>query len=250
MPHLRAIWEAFAPTVDFIAPDIYFPNFAEWARAYVQEGKPHFIPEAAPSARIAANTIFAIGELGCIGVCPFAFEDMAQEKRDALASLNRCLAACEQHIIRAQAEGRIAGLVPAVNFDWNLEGTTVEKAFGDVGFRLKVTPKASLQQHDVSALPTHGNGRWEAPEGLPLGGCLVLQLDRDEWLMIGNDCQVEFFDPAGQVRLGLESCEEGSFVQGEWVRNRTLNGDQTHQGRHVQFQSRNWTIQRVKLYRY
>ncbi|MGH8187700.1 MAG: beta-galactosidase, partial [Steroidobacteraceae bacterium] len=34
LPHLIDVWRAGAPSIDFLAPDIYFPNFVEWARAY------------------------------------------------------------------------------------------------------------------------------------------------------------------------------------------------------------------------
>lgn len=250
LPHLRAIWETFSPSVDFLAPDIYFPNFAEWSRAYVAQGKPLFIPEAAPSARVAANTVFALGELGCFGVCPFAFEDMSPEKKDFLRSLNLRLESAALHILDAQSRGVTAGLVPAVDFDWTLESTQVEKVVAGLGLRLKVAPKGNLQQQDLSTLPTHGNGRWEAPDGLPLGGCLAIELASEDWLLIGSDCHVEFFDPTGNARVGLESCEEGLMEDGKWVRHRTLNGDQTHQGRQVQFHNRGWTMQRVKLYAY
>ncbi|MBK7257736.1 MAG: beta-galactosidase, partial [Ignavibacteriae bacterium] len=30
LPHLMDVWKAAAPQIDFLAPDIYFPNFAEW----------------------------------------------------------------------------------------------------------------------------------------------------------------------------------------------------------------------------
>ena len=250
LPHLRAIWETFAPSIDFIAPDIYFPNFSEWASAYACDDRVLFIPEAAPSARIAANTVFAIGELNAIGVCPFSFEDMSEDKRSALRSLNECLAASSDQILAAQSKGRITGLVPPVDFDWNLASAEVTRDFGDLAFRLKVVTRGNSQQVDISTLPTHGNGRWEAPEGLQLGGCLVAELAENEWLMIGNDCQIEVLNPTGVNRIGLESCEEGTFENGAWRRHRTLNGDQTHQGRQVQFHGKRWTMQRVKLYRY
>ena len=34
LPHLIDVWRAGAPAIDFLAPDIYFPNFVEWARRY------------------------------------------------------------------------------------------------------------------------------------------------------------------------------------------------------------------------
>ena len=37
---------------------------------------------------------------------------------------------------------------------------------------------------------------------------------------------------------------------GKWVPGRLLNGDQTHQGRHIRLAPGAFQIQRVKLYRY
>jgi len=45
LPHLIDIWRAAAPQVDFLAPDIYFPNVAEWCVKYHRSGNPLFIPE-------------------------------------------------------------------------------------------------------------------------------------------------------------------------------------------------------------
>jgi beta-galactosidase GanA len=44
--------------------------------------------------------------------------------------------------------------------------------------------------------------------------------------------------------------EEGTFEDGRWRHVRWLNGDQTHQGRHVRLEPGRFAIQRVKLYRY
>jgi beta-galactosidase GanA len=39
-------------------------------------------------------------------------------------------------------------------------------------------------------------------------------------------------------------------AQGRWVPGRVLNGDQTHQGRHIRLAPDQFQIQRVKFYRY
>jgi beta-galactosidase GanA len=61
-------------------------------------------------------------------------------------------------------------------------------------------------------------------------------------------------DPATGLRpplAGLDSVWEGSFdAHGVWVPGRLLNGDQTHQGRHVRLAPGDFQIQRVRLYRY
>ena len=40
------------------------------------------------------------------------------------------------------------------------------------------------------------------------------------------------------------------FIDGRWTAGRRLNGDETHQGRHVRLPFGKFVIQRVKLYSY
>jgi hypothetical protein len=44
--------------------------------------------------------------------------------------------------------------------------------------------------------------------------------------------------------------EEGTFVDGKWVAGRRLNGDETHQGRHVHLPGGTYGIQKIRLYTY
>jgi hypothetical protein len=50
--------------------------------------------------------------------------------------------------------------------------------------------------------------------------------------------------------VGIEHAAEGTYVKGRWKEGRWLNGDQTHQGRHINLPGDGYTMQRVKLYRY
>jgi len=45
LPHLMDVWKAGAPAIDFLSPDIYFPNIKHWANLYTRQGNPLFIPE-------------------------------------------------------------------------------------------------------------------------------------------------------------------------------------------------------------
>jgi beta-galactosidase GanA len=60
------------------------------------------------------------------------------------------------------------------------------------------------------------------------------------------------FKPVDEGSLaGIDSAWEGSFnARGAWVAGRLLNGDQTHQGRHLRLAPGKPQIQRVRLYRY
>ena len=46
LPHLLDVWKAGAPSLDFLAPDIYFPNFSQLAARYDRADNMLFIPEA------------------------------------------------------------------------------------------------------------------------------------------------------------------------------------------------------------
>ncbi len=245
LPHLFDIWKQHAPSVDFLAPDIYFPNFVEWAEKYHRVGNAMFIPEMAPSSRMAANALHAIAALDAIGTCPFAIEDLNSEKAEDLRQLYGMLSELGQ---RWQSE-RI-GLTPRLDFDWNLQSETEEGALGGICFTAKFDRTIVGGDNTISALPTHGNGRWEAPLGTPLGGVMIIQLDQNEFLALGKGTVLTFKSTAGIQRVGIESAQAGTLVNGQWHGGRWLNGDQTHQGRHIHLYDGGWSMQRFKLYRY
>ena len=77
LPHLFDVWRAAAPAVDFLSPDIYFPNFAEWCRRYARSGNPLFIPEAQRSAEATVNVMYAVAQHDAIGFAPFGIESIS-----------------------------------------------------------------------------------------------------------------------------------------------------------------------------
>ncbi|MBN2369648.1 MAG: beta-galactosidase, partial [Vicinamibacteria bacterium] len=85
LPHLIDVWRAGAPEVDFLSPDIYFPNFAEWCRRYARSGNPLFIPEARRDAEAAVLALYAIGAHDAIGFAPFGIESIDEPASSLLA---------------------------------------------------------------------------------------------------------------------------------------------------------------------
>ena len=73
LPHLLDVWKAGAPTLDLLAPDIYFPNFSQLAARYrLTGGRPDntlFIPEAnnAGNPQGSPNAFYAFGQLDALG---------------------------------------------------------------------------------------------------------------------------------------------------------------------------------------
>jgi hypothetical protein len=49
---------------------------------------------------------------------------------------------------------------------------------------------------------------------------------------------------------GIGTMEAGRFVEGKWVPGLRMNGDQTHQGRHMNLPGNMYSIQKVVLYKY
>ena len=57
-------------------------------------------------------------------------------------------------------------------------------------------------------------------------------------------------DQIDKGKVGILTIEEGVYTNGKWVPGRTMNGDQSHQGRHLRFAVGEYGIQKLKLYRY
>ncbi len=86
LPHLVDVWRAAAPSIDFLAPDVYFQNFVEWARRYTRSGNPLFVPEAMRSPEASVNALYAIGEHDAIGFSPFGIESIGDAAAKHLAA--------------------------------------------------------------------------------------------------------------------------------------------------------------------
>ena len=83
LPHLADVWRAGAPSVDFLAPDVYFTNFAEWTRRYRQSatrcssrrrcaarrrrsmGSTHSGPTTRSASRLSASSRSATPRASC-----------------------------------------------------------------------------------------------------------------------------------------------------------------------------------------
>jgi uncharacterized protein DUF5597 len=84
-----------------------------------------------------------------------------------------------------------------------------------------------------------------------VSGGLAIAVGPDEFIIAGTGLVVTFEANApGPPLVGILSAQEGKYVEGQWRPGRWLNGDQTHQGRHLRLSPGKFDIQRVKLYRY
>ncbi|HVQ56699.1 MAG TPA: DUF5597 domain-containing protein [Pyrinomonadaceae bacterium] len=229
LPHLIDVWRAGAPSIDFLSPDIYFQNFAEWTRRYDKPGNAFFLPEAGPFPNVPVNMLYAVGQHNAIGVSPFAIESLQDPLAGQLAAAYDLLAQLEPLIVANQGRGGIAGLLSE-----GPEQRQPQRLLLN-GYALNITYDKAT---DASTPP-------------PLSGGLVIASAADEFVIAGTGMTITFEpDSPGPPAVGLLTVEEGKFAEGRWIAGRRLNGDQTHQGRHVRINAGRFEIQKLKLYRY
>lgn len=235
LPHLMDIWRAGTPSIDFFAPDIYFPNFTAWAQRYDPSGNPLFIPEAgragAPTG--AANAFYALGAHDAMGYSPFSIEDAPTD--GPLSEAYDVLHQLAPLILKHQGTDAMAGVRPPVAFDGTVDETSQEVTLG--GYTVTVSFVDPWTPREKQATETHGG--------------LIIQIDDNEYVVAGSGVTITFDTRDSDAsRAGIARIEEGEFEDGKWERGRVLNGDQSHQGRHLRLPPGQFGIQRLELYRY
>lgn len=230
LPHLLDIWRAGAPQIDFLSPDIYFANFAEWCRKYQRSGNPLFIPEVIANTLSGVNALYAIGQHDAIGFSPFSIESVEEPTRSLLTGSYALLAQLAPLILEHQGKNKMVGLLA------ESAEQRVPQQVRLSGYTLNVTYERQA--------PAQG-----AETPVPTSGGLAIAIAPDEFIFAGTGLVVTF-EGNDDSLVGILSAQEGKFVNGQWVPGRWLNGDQTHQGRHLRLAPGRFDIQRIKLYRY
>jgi hypothetical protein len=224
LPHSIDIWKAGGPQLDFLAPDIYF-EFKDWSGQYDTPENPLFVPEAAGGAAGAGNAFYAIGQHNAFGFSPFGIDGMSEGGSQELTRSYDELSQLAPLILENQTRGRVAGVV--------LEELTPSQRFQLGGYTLTATPGGR-------------RAAGSAPHGI------FIAAGPDEFYMAGTGLNVTFVpNTAGPPIVGLATVEAGRFVDGHWLRGRTLAGDDTGQGNNISLdEGRGLGLLRVTVYRY
>ena len=82
-----------------------------------------------------------------------------------------------------------------------------------------------------------------------LEGAIIINIAQGEFLLIGTGTVLNFKSLKKNTNVGILEIKEISTADGKTVL-RYLNGDESHQGRHVRIPDGEWGIQRFKLYEY
>jgi hypothetical protein len=246
LPHLMDIWRAGAPHIDVLAPDIYFPNFEEWCEKYYRSGNPLFIPETRP---VPANLLYALGQFDAMGVSPFGIDDEFSRPRTNTPSIGqtyKILAALSPLILANQGRGTMAGI-------W-LDKTNETRKVTLGGYTLNVA-------HDYTW--AYSSGFHETNDWPRMGG-LIISTGPGEYTVAGCGLVITFTSNSTEKPIaGILSIDEENFADGKsgsfseensanggLVAGRRLNGDESHQGRHLSMAPDQCGVQILKLYSY
>jgi hypothetical protein len=235
LPHSADIYRVGAPNLDFISPDIYFSNYAYWAGRYRREGNPVFVPETYGGAEGAANAFFSFGALDAIGFSPFGIDRLwapggVEPARSPLALAYCVLEHLAPKIAQAQGSDRLAGIV--------MEGS--EQRSGRISFG----------GYDISVNWAGAPGAQGAQDANRRIGLLFIQEGTDEFLVAGSgQASLSFSPDSGTQTAGIAAIDEEVWLEGKWVWQRRLNGDENGQGQVLRTGS-DAAVYRIRLYRY
>ena len=232
LPHLLDVWKAGAPSIDFLSPDFYNPDFEHWNDLYTRQNNPLFIPEHRFDHTVAAKAAFAIGHYEALGFSPFSIESKANPDEEDLGKMYDLIAQLTPLISKNLGQGKIEGVL--------LDKKKKETVFslGDYEFIVKHSFTLGYEADAKNEI-------WEP------AGALFIQTGANEFYMAGSGIVATFKNLVNpEVITGILKNEEGRFEDNEWVVRRHLNGDQTHQGRHIRIFLGEYSIQRLELYDY
>ena len=232
LPHLMDIWKAGAPSINFLAPDIYFPDFRHWADLYTSQGDPLFIPEHRFDQTAAFKALFAIGHYQALGFSPFSIESVAKPGDEPLGKIYGLL-------------NQLAPLISSCQGNGRMEGVLLSKDHPDTTLTLGRYTFTFRHDYTLGWSPEAKADEW------PITAAIILQTSEDEYYMAGSGVVVTVKPADNSLgHAGILSDEEGRFVLGKWEPTLYLNGDQTHQGRHLRIPVGDFKIQRFRIYSY
>jgi Domain of unknown function (DUF5597)/Glycosyl hydrolases family 35 len=232
LPHLMDVWKAAGMAIDFLSPDFYNPDFKYWCDLYIRQGDPLFVPEHAFDNTVAAKSLYAIAHYDALGFAPFSIESTEKPQDEPLSKMYGLIKELTPLITNNQGKGTIKGVL-------------LSKSNPETIVRLG---KYELTcKHDYTLSWTAG----AKTEDWSLASAIIIQTGEDEFYIAGTGVVITFKHRDNKdLNIGLLKVEEGKFDKDKWTIKRHLNGDQTHQGRHVNISVGQFGTQKVVVYVY
>jgi beta-galactosidase GanA len=236
LPHILDVWKAASPDIDFYAPDFYNPRFKYWNDLYVRQDNPLFVPEHNFDNTVAAKALYAIGHYEALGFSPFSIEQIPGQP---LSSKEKKLAEVYEVV------HQIKPILDKYRGQDKVEGVLLDKEVSEAKFVLGDYEFTAEHTFNLGWEPNAASDEWEP------AGALIIQTGENEFYFAGFGVSLKMKnlkDTSG--RVGILKTDLGYFEDGKWKVYQHLNGDQTHQGRHIRSFIDDVSIQRFTLYNY
>ena len=264
LAHLTDMWRCAAPSISMLSPDIYDTGFKGWASQYDLPGNPLFIPESRCCENSGVRAMYTFGEHRAVGFCPFAIDQSSPADRASVSGSYAIINQLSSLLLDSEATEKTWGLL--------FDKTDRERTITDGNLVMTC--------NHFFTLP------WDArakADTWPEGGGMIIKLAKNDYIVAGNGIVVTFqtatekaqeerkilgedgFATTGKddaaakenagkftgKRIGIGTVDEVSIgTDGQMKYLRRLNGDQTHQGRHVRISCGDNQILHVRLYEY
>lgn len=218
---VHTVWKYCAPAIDVLCPDIYSPDFMDVCETFSQNNAPLCIPEAATHSYAASRLAYCIGHYHAMCYAPFGIDDikkpfsMFQGMLFGVDVEDPALKTPQDFEEYAWFGKTLFSMMPIIAPKYgtnNLQAVCAEKKeqqnIMDFGkFKIMV-----MFQNPFVKI---------AENGVALG----IKTKEDEAYLIAYNC-IPIFAAGDAKNLDILELEEGTFVDGKWVRGRRLNGDE------------------------
>ena len=214
------IWKVAAPAIDILAPDIYLSGSEKVLKVIELYSRPDnalFVPEISSSEE-NARYFYSVLASGGIGFSPFGIDRNGQGTEEE--NTTRLTTITQEYAMAAPMMRELA--------KWAFEGKI--KSVVEREDHAEQTIDLGLWQATVSFGAARRN-TVQANTRL-VSKAMVVQLDENEFLLIGNLCHFTFKPlgaNAGKAWQYLK-VEEGMYVNGKFKLLRIRNGDETDWG--------------------
>lgn len=260
LAHLKDVWHAAAPSLDFLSPDIYDTGFEQWVEQYALKDNVLFVPEVKREKANAAQAYYILGHHGALGISPFSIENGEESYFSELSSAYQVLNELTPILIN-QGENKLKeGVI--------LTAENPSKILEDNEMKITLSHFFTLPWDSRASDKNNWN---------PAGG-ILFNIAPGEYILAGSGLVVKFEHSSenssdqqlgedgfalkgesgnntlslnGSKRIGLAKVQEIKVnSDGSYTNVRTFNGDETHQGRHVRISPDEYKILHIKTYTY
>ncbi|KAG7423853.1 hypothetical protein Forpi1262_v015169 [Fusarium oxysporum f. sp. raphani] len=204
-PHVLDIWRFNTPSLDLLAPDLYFHDYETVCRNYTEQGNTLFIPEQRRDEYGARRIWLSYATYGALGASPFGIDTGS----DVIGREFKLLNQTKQYFLDAAPEDRFGFFFDEEPSEKKPEQWT--RTFGDI--------KVIVERCFVFGKPGPGAG-------------MIIHLGNSKFLLVGRGFHARFKAAREDATFGgiLWGEEKEVDENGNLQTLRILNGDETRHG--------------------